>query len=162
MNGLQAGESRDVSFTFNADNYQDGQRVNFVGALNLVSGRRIGILNESREIPSLQDYAFKIKGGNDISDLRKKGKERMKVFVKNISARQATQTLTLTLSIIGPNSSSFSFVKGNQETFDPIAPGGESSGEKIVIKTSKSNSGGTIVMEVREGGKLLGVLKQNF
>jgi hypothetical protein len=92
----------------------------------------------------------------------KKGKERMKVFVKNISARQATQTLTLTLSIIGPNSSSFSFVKGNQETFDPIAPGGESSGEKIVIKTSKSNSGGTIVMEVREGGKLLGVLKQNF
>lgn len=162
VDGLRAGEARDVSFPFNADNYQDGQQVKFVASLNLASGRRIGLLNESREVPSIQDYQFRMSGSNDNADLRKKGKERMKIAVKNVSSRQATETLTLTVSITGPNAANFQFVKGNQMAYSPIAPGQESDSDKIVINSRKENSGGTLVFEVREGGRLLGITRQNF
>jgi hypothetical protein len=165
VNGLGAGEARDIEFPFQADNYADGQDVLFTAALNLTSGRRIGMLNESREIPSLQDYSFKASNGvllGDISDLRKSGKTRIKIYLKNISSRQATETVTLTASVIGPNASNFSFAKGQQDSFQPIAPGQEVESNKMVIKAKKSNSGGTFVVEVREGGKLLGSFKQAF
>jgi hypothetical protein len=165
VNGLGAGEARDIAFPFSADNYRAGQEVTFVGALNLASGRRIGILNESRQIPSLQDYAFKASNGvllGDISDLRKKGKTRLKIYLKNVSSRRATETVTLTASITGPNAKNFSFTKGQQDQFKPIAPGEEVTTDKMVVKARKASSGGTFVVEVREGGKLLGVFNQAF
>ncbi|MBS1962569.1 MAG: hypothetical protein JST04_10155 [Bdellovibrionales bacterium] len=164
INGLAAGESRDISFPFTNESY-DGQTVNFVASLNLASGRRVGVLNESRQVPSLQDYQFKMSNGillGDISDLKKDGKHRLKVYITNISSRVATGQLTLTASIIGPNASNFSFTKGQQDSFSPIKPGQEVSSDKMVVKAAHDNSGGTFVLEVREGGKLLGRFKQNF
>lgn len=164
IDGLAAGESRDIAFPFTNESYE-GQTVDFVASLNLASGRRIGLLNESRQVPSLQDYKFKMSNGiflGDISDLRKGGKHRLKVFITNISSRVATGQLTLTASIIGPNASNFSFTKGQQDSFSPIKPGEEVSSDKMIVKTKRSNSGGTFVLEVREGGKLLGRFKQDF
>jgi hypothetical protein len=165
VNGLNAGESRDLEFPFNAESYADGQEVDFVGSLNVASGRRIGILNESREVPALQDYQFKVSNGillGSIKDLRGSGTTRIKVYAKNISTRQSTQTLTLTASIAGPNASLFSFAKGNQTQFPPFSPGQEQESDKMVIKVDKDNSGGTFVVEVREGGRLIGSFKQDF
>ena len=165
VHGLRAGEARDIAFPFSADNYQDGQQVTFVGSLNLASGRRVGILNESRQVPSMQDYQMSVSGGillGDISGLRKSGKTRIKIHLKNISTRVATGTITLTASITGPDAKNFSFTKGQQDQFSPIAPGQESTSDKMVIKASKSGKGGTFVVEVREAGKLLGVFKQAF
>jgi hypothetical protein len=161
VNGLQSGEARELQFPFTADGYIESQSVTFVAALSLTSGRRVGILNESREIPSLQEYAFRM-SHDELKDLRKSGKERIKVYVKNVSSRQATQSLTLTASITGPNAANFSFPKGNQLVFAPIAPGKEQEQDKLLVKADRANSGGTFVLEVREGGKLIGVQKKNF
>lgn len=164
VNALGAGEARDIQFGFTADGYTGGSPVLFTSSLNLASGRRVGLLNETREVPALQDYSFKVKNGlltGSISDLKKSGKTKLVIFVKNISQRKGTGSLTATASITGVNASKFSFVKGNQVVFSPLDPGSEQK-QKIVVRADGKNSGGTFVLEIRESGKLIGKYKENF
>jgi hypothetical protein len=162
--GLRAGESRDVVFPFMVDSASSAQTVNFAASLNLASGRRVGLLNETRQVPSMQDYAFKIRNGvfdGDIVDLRKKGTVRVPIFVKNVSQRAATESITVTASIKGENAKHFKFTKGNQATYSPLGPGKEEK-QKIVVKVDSKNSGGIFSIEVREGGRLIGRYEEQF
>jgi hypothetical protein len=164
VNGLQAGEAREVAFSFVAEKVRGRQSVEFAAMLNLASGRRIGMLDETREVASLQDYSFQVKNSlfkGDIDDLRKSGTTRLAILVKNTSSRKATESLTVTASVKGPNAKLFRFTKGNQVTYSPISSG-KSEKQKISVKVDGKNSGGTFVLEVREGGKLIGVFEETF
>lgn len=161
VRALQARETVDVEFPFMNNSYGMAQSIPFVATLDLAqSGRSVGMLNETRSVPSIQDYKITIRR-SDLDNMRNNGREGLRFEIANVSNRLATQSLSIEAKIMGPNASLFRFRNGNTLSWSAIRPGNYSSGKFVVFANSR-NSGGSVIFTVKEGGKLLGYIEERF
>lgn len=135
----------------------------FVFSVTLPSGRRVGLLDQAREVPVLNDYRLSIR--NDVASLRRPGITRLQYTLKNVNSRLYLRGLQVHvrlkdandhlmsegISVIGPNPQLVIPLRRDQEhTF--VVP--------FFVQTP--NGGGRVEFEVKEEGHTVVVHQREF
>jgi len=155
---VAAGDSKVATYTVIARASGGSAKIPLVVSA-MQSGRRVGLMEESPEIPLINDY--KIKLLNSAGGLTKKGVTRVNYNIQNVGSRVNAKSLQLSVKILGPNANAFQVVGPNPQFLSPI-PKGENKSFVVPILAKVDNSGGTIELEVQEEGKTVVIHRSQF
>jgi len=156
---LTAGEERVVQFMAVALT-SGSPRIPFMfEATNLSSGRRIGLMDQSYQVPVMNDYI--IHTTNDSSALRSKGVHRVEYVIRNMNSRMTHQGLQLKVQFTGENADLFEVIGPNPQYLSPLNYKKRTS-FVIPVLVKEDNSGATLELEVQENGSTVVKHQVNF
>ncbi|MGE0616749.1 MAG: hypothetical protein AB7P04_14045 [Bacteriovoracia bacterium] len=160
---LQPGESRVVEFRAIARKPGSSIKIPVFFSANLGpadrGGRRVGLLDEMKEIPLKNDYRIGLK--NSIGGLRKAGTTRAEYVITNISSRVSSRGLQLKASFLDDADANLVVLGPNPQYLKPIRRG-KSLSFVIPVMSKRDNDGGTLVLEVQEDGRTVVVHQAKF
>jgi hypothetical protein len=128
-------------------------------ALQGADRRRIGLLDETREIPLANDYRIEILTA--LENLRKPGVTRVEYRITNVGERAAPKGLQLKLAVNGDASANFSAVGPNPQYLSPLSAG-KSSKFVMPVMSREVNLGGQLELQVQENGRTVVVHRKDF
>lgn len=122
-------------------------------------GRRIGLIDEERSIPLVNDYRIEVSAKSQ--NLRSAGVTRVQYKITNIGSRLLLRGLQLKARITGDNASEFVVIGPNPQFLTPLMQG-QSVSFVVPILAKSSNSGGTLELEVQEDGRAVVISQTEF
>ncbi|MEK6704193.1 MAG: hypothetical protein AABZ06_00220 [Bdellovibrionota bacterium] len=123
------------------------------------TGRRIGLMDEIRDIPVMNDYVIDVVSG--ATSLRMAGISRVEYKIRNVSSRLILKTLQLKIRIKAKEGDPFAVLGPNPQYLSPIL-NGQTSGFVAPVLVRGANSGGTIELEVQESGRTVVLHREDF
>lgn len=121
--------------------------------------RRVGLLDETRDIPLANDYRIEIL--TSLDNLRKPGVTRVEYRITNVGERAAPKGLQLKSIVNGESADNFSVVGPNPQYLSPI-PAGKSSKFVVPLMSKDPNSGGQLELQVQEDGRTVVIHRKDF
>jgi hypothetical protein len=160
LNSLKPGESQVIEFIAIARTDANALSIPLAVTVNHPSGRRIGLIDLTREVPVINDYRITL--NNSIQSLTQPGVKRVLYTIKNVSARLLYHGLQLHVRVNGANpAQNFTVIGPNPQYLFPLSPG--SSEDFVVpILVQSTNPGATLELEVQEDGRPVVVHQVNF
>lgn len=162
VNGLRAGEARDVEFTVIARTPSNSIDLPIVVSAIDGSGRRVGVNDLSRRVAVENDYRITV--SSKVDTLRSAGLTRAIYNLKNVSSRIDFKSIQLTVRLVddqGQLLSGFAIVGPNPQLLRPMVKG-EQIRFVVPIMSAGRNDGGKLELEVREDGRLVVVHQLKF
>jgi hypothetical protein len=157
---LAAGEERTVEFTVVARASQEYVKLPLALDVKLATGgRRIGLLDETRSVPVLNDYRIRA-DGTGIA-LRKAGVTRIPYTLSNINSRLILRGLQVNVRFKGANSELFKVIGPNPQYLAAIRSG-KSRSFVIPVMATVDNDGAVLEIEVQEDGKTVVIHQLDF
>ena len=159
-NGLAAGASTTVQFPVIV-HALEGTTANLPVsvAVTLPSGRRIGLLDNTDQIPVVNDYRIELT--SSAAGLEQTGVTRLSYKVTNANSRLTHKGLQLQVTVLGPNAGNFSVLGPNPQYLSPIMQG-QSSTFTVPVLSNSANNGGIVQLSVYEDGRTVVVHQVNF
>ena len=157
---LAPGESKVVEFGVIA-RAGGAPRIPFVLEAT-AAGRRIGLVDQTREIPVINDYTIELEGS--AASLSKGGVARLYYKVKNVNSRVVLKSLQLKARILAKDSresDAFVVIGPNPQYLNPLLQG-QSTKFVIPILAKHENNGGIVELEVQESGRTVVVHRVEF
>jgi hypothetical protein len=164
VGSLAAGESRVVEYS------AIGRDISQAGPIQLglvateggsVTGRRIGLLDLSRQFPLVNDYLIDL-ANNAVSALRAPGVVRIAYTVKNRSSRIMFNSLQLKVRFLNTEDPTNFVVIGPNPQFLLPTDQGETVNFMVPVLVKAANKGGVIEVEVQEAGKTVVIHREDF
>jgi hypothetical protein len=164
VGSLVAGESRIVEYSAIGRSISDASSIplGFVATESgSVTGRRIGLLDLSRQFPVVNDYFIDL-ANNAVATLRTPGVVRVTYTVKNRSSRIMFNSLQLKVRFLNSEDpTNFVVIGPNPQFLSPMDQG-ESVSFMVPVLVKAANKGGVIEVEVQEAGRTVVIHREDF
>jgi hypothetical protein len=164
VGSLAAGESRIVEYSAIGRSITDSSSIplGLVATENgSVTGRRIGLLDLSRQFPVVNDYFIDL-ANNSVAALRTPGVVRVNYTIKNRSSRIMFNSLQLKVRFLNTEDPTNFVVIGFNPQFLLPMDQGETVTFTVPVLVKAANKGGVIEAEVQEGGKTVVIHREDF
>jgi hypothetical protein len=161
---IAAGETKVLEYT------AIGRNVTSSGALQMgfiateggsVTGRRIGLLDLSRQFPVVNDYFIDLANAS-VSALRAPGVVRLNYTVRNQSRRLMYNSLQVKVRFLNTEDASNFVVIGPNPQFLMPLDRGESVKFTIPVMVKAASKGGVVEVEVQEAGVPVVIHREDF
>jgi hypothetical protein len=127
---------------------------------SVASGRRIGLLDETHEVPVMNDYKISLVNP-DLPALAKAGVTRLNYIVRNVNTRLSPKGLQLIVRVLGDRAQDFSVVGPNPQYLIPLLTG-QTTAFVVPMLAKLDGSHGTVELEVQEDGRAVVIHRVNF
>ncbi len=157
---IDAGASKDVEFKVITRGHGSSIRVPYVIEVTNGQGRRIGLVDRTRQVPLVNDYRIDLGGGTPEA-LRAAGVTRVRYTITNVSSREVMKGLELSVTVEGDNKSNFEIIGPNPQYFLPVRQG-MSRSFNVPILVRSAGAKGTLQLEVKEDGNTVVIHRVEF
>jgi len=156
---LNPGEERIIEFPVIARETGAEIRVPLVFLASLGTGRRVGLIDEERRIPLINDYRIQV--APTVNGLRNEGITRIEYTIQNISSRMLMKGLQLKVKVMDDTANNFVVIGPNPQYLMPMIRG-QSIGFVIPVLVKSNNAGGVLELEVQEDGHGVVISRVSF
>jgi hypothetical protein len=136
-------------------------RVPFGIEVLTAKGRRIGLVDETRSVPILNDYRVQIVSDAPEKALRTKGLARLTYRIRNVSSRAFAKGLQLKIRFKNNPDGSHLVIGPNPQYLAPLQKG-QSADFIVPISVQKAPVSGIMELEVQEDGKTVVIHQIKF
>lgn len=159
VGALNPGEERVVEFPVIARQGGSSIQVPMVLQSLLGNNRRVGLIDEERRIPLVNDYRIDV--GSGARTLRAAGVSRVEYTIRNVGSRLLLKGLQLKVKILGDNAGNFAVIGPNPQYLTPILQG-QTISFVVPVLSRDANSGGVLELEVQEDGRTVIISRTEF
>lgn len=156
---LNSGEERVIEFPVIAREGGSSIQVPMVVQALLGNERRVGLIDEERRVPLVNDYRIEVGAG--ARALRAAGVSRVEYVIRNVGSRLLMKGLQLKVKILGDNAGNFAVIGPNPQYLTPLLQG-QSLSFVVPILSRDANSGGVLELEVQEDGRSVVINRTEF
>jgi hypothetical protein len=164
VGAIAAGETKTVEYSVTGRDLSDSSTVQmgFVATEGAsVSGRRVGVLDLSRQFPVVNDYRIDL-ANSGVAALRTAGLTRLNYTIKNVSRRLMYNSLQVKVTFRNTeDAANFVVVGPNPQYLLPMDQG-ETTSFTIPVLVKAANRGGVIEVEVQEAGRTVVIHREDF
>jgi len=136
-------------------------RIPFGMEVLTAKGRRIGLIDETRAVPILNDYRVQVVSSNAESALRTKGLARLTYRIRNVSSRAFAKGLQMKIRFKNNPDGSHLVIGPNPQYLAPLQKD-QSADFVVPISVVKGGASGIMELEVFEDGKLVVIHQLKF
>lgn len=162
IGALAPGETRVIEFEAIARSPQSSVDLALALEVKGPTGRRLGLLDTTRQVPVLNDYRIVTEGSLD--SMRKKGLTRVSYLITNANSRLVARGLQIQARVLdrdGREMTDASVVGPNPQFLSPLAQG-YSRHFIIPVLVRSENAGGRLELAVQEDGKTVVIHRAEF
>lgn len=158
--GLASGETRMVEYWVTARTADASLHLPFAVSVNGSTTRRIGLLDETRQVPIVNDYRIQLVSSAE--PLRKAGVTRVLYQIRNSGSRLLYKSLQLKVSVKeASDPTGFAVIGPNPQYLLPLEKG-ETTQFLVPIAVKSENPGGVLELELQEDGQTVVIHQQDF
>ncbi len=160
VNSLAVGATTIVEFAVIGRTSEINPRIPLVILATNESARRVGLLDFSGQIPTVNDYKISVSGS--AQSLRSSGVTRIPYTIRNISSRLLFKGLQLQIRVLeAEDPEAFAILGRNPQYLTPLE-NGQSLSFVFPILAKRPNKGAVIELEVQEDGRTTVVHRFDF
>jgi hypothetical protein len=137
------------------------QKIPFGMEVLTAKGRRIGLLDETKAVPILNDYRVQVVSSGAESALRTKGLARLTYRIRNVSSRAFAKGLQMKIRFKTGVEGSHQVIGPNPQYLAPLQKG-QQADFVVPVSVLKGGTSGLLELEVFEDGKIVVIHQLKF